>query len=429
MKSASKYIFAILAFAALTIPAWLHAQDQRTHYSVQNLGSLGGTNCCLVVGLNNIGWVDGTSNVAGDNSFHPFLWRDGKMQDLGTLGGPNASVGGMNDAGDVTVGGADTTTPDPLGEDWCGFGTHLICRSFVWRNGRRMPVPTLGGNNGDVSTITNTGLVLGFAETALHDDTCIAPEVLGIEAFLWDPNENKIRALRPLSGDTATAAFGINEHGNVAGTSGICGSGLVGTSALHAVMWKNGLPIDLGSFGGSYTNLANSINNLDQVVGVSDLIGDATTHAFLWTEGQGIQDLGTLLGHFSSSGNDINDNGQVVGQSCDVNFNCRAVIWEHGAITDLNTLISPSSTLFLLLASSINSRGQIVGAAFDQSSGNIVPFLATPDENASISGSLFSVGHVVANIAPTVNLPANVRDELRKHLRFGRFRTGFTNPQ
>jgi len=105
MKSASKYIFAILAFAALAIPAWLHAQDQenhkQTHYSVQALGSLGGTNCCLVVTLNNIGWVDGTSNLAGDNSFHPFLWRDGKMQDLGTLGGPNASVGGMNDLAGV----------------------------------------------------------------------------------------------------------------------------------------------------------------------------------------------------------------------------------------------------------------------------------------------------------------------------------------
>ena len=98
-------IFAILAFAALAIPAWLHAQDQenhkQTHYSVQALGSLGGTNCCLVVTLNNIGWVDGTSNLAGDNSFHPFLWRDGKMQDLGTLGGPNASVGGMNDLAGV----------------------------------------------------------------------------------------------------------------------------------------------------------------------------------------------------------------------------------------------------------------------------------------------------------------------------------------
>src|SRR5499427_4470270 len=86
--------------------------------AVQGVGGLGhlGVQFArhIVVTLNNIGWVDGTSNVA-----------------------------------------ADTTTPDPLGEDWCGFGTHLICRSFVWRNGRRMLVPTLGGNNGDVSTITN----------------------------------------------------------------------------------------------------------------------------------------------------------------------------------------------------------------------------------------------------------------------------------
>ena len=295
-----------------------------------------------------------------------------------------------------------------------------------------MLVPTLGGNNGDVSTITNTGLVLGFAETALHDDTCIAPEVLGFEAFLWDPDENKIRALRPLSGDTATAAFGINEHGNVAGTSGICGNGLVGTSALHAVMWKNGLPIDLGSFGGSYANLANSINNLDQVVGVSDLIGDTTTHAFLWTEGQGIQDLGTLLGHFSSAGNDINDNGQVVDQSCDVNFNCRAVIWEHGAITDLNTLIPASSPLLLVFASAINSRGEIVGAALDQSTGATVPFLATPcDEAPNDAKGCENTTQSAAGVSAQsmVVLPEGLRKQLQQRLSFGRFGTRSIRPQ
>lgn len=168
----STYATGIMLFAVLAIlmritvqPAEGQQHSRQTRYTVQNLGSLGGTNCCFVITINNLGWVDGTSNVLGDQSFHPFLWKDGNMQDLGTLGGPNASVGGMNDVGDVTVGGADTTTSDPLGEDWCGFGTHLICRSYIWHRGRRTLVPTLGGNNGDVSTITDAGLVLGFAET------------------------------------------------------------------------------------------------------------------------------------------------------------------------------------------------------------------------------------------------------------------------
>jgi len=140
MKSTRLINVKVLALMSiLLVPRWLAAQDGRhhrnqTHYTVQNLGSLGGTSCCLVVANNNRGWVDGTSNLAGDQSFHPFLWREGHLQDLGTLGGPNGSVGGMNDKGDVTVGGSDTTTPDPLGEDWCGFGTGLTCRSYVWRN-------------------------------------------------------------------------------------------------------------------------------------------------------------------------------------------------------------------------------------------------------------------------------------------------------
>jgi len=391
------YLIAIMSFPALVSLTPLAAQDQpqlnttQTRYTVQNLGSLGGTGCCFVITVNSRGWVDGTSNVAGDKSFHPFLWMDGHMQDLGTLGGPNASVGGMNDIGDVPVGGADTTTADPLGEDWCGFGTHLICRSYIWHNGKRTLVPTLGGNNGDVSTITNAGLVLGFGEIPVRDSTCIPPQVLGFDAFLWKPDQNEIRMLPPLPGDTVTAAFALNQQDDVAGTSGICGGGLVGTSALHAVIWRNGSPTYLGGLGGSYGNLANSINNQRQVVGQSDLIGDTTFHAFLWTEDHGLRDLGTLPGDSASTANSINDHGQVAIQSCDANFNCRAAIWQDGVMTDLNTLIPADSPLFLLFANSINSRGQIVGAALDRTTGATIPFLATPcDQNEANSKDCLS---------------------------------------
>jgi probable HAF family extracellular repeat protein len=411
---------------------WLVSQDERehankAHYTVRNLGSLGGTGCCNVVGNNDIGWVDGTSNVAGDQSVHPFLWREGHMQDLGTLGGPNANAGGMNDKGDVTVGGSDTTTIDPLGENWCGFGTGLTCRSYVWHNGKRTLVPTLGGNNGDVSGINDAGLVLGFAETAVPDATCIAPQVLGTKAFEWDPDDNTIRVLPPLPGDTVTAALAMNQRGDAVGASGICGFGLALTSALHAVVWRNGLPTDLGSFGGSYGNLANSINSHGQVVGQSDLAGDAVTHGFLWTEDRGIQDLGTLTGDVSSIAGAINDHGQIAMQSCDTNFNCRAAIWQDGVMTDLNTLIPAESTLFLLFASSINSHGQIVGAALDQSTGATVPFLATPcyGDNADNEECEHAAQRAASTSdQPKVILPEQIRKQLQQRLGYGRFRMG-----
>jgi probable HAF family extracellular repeat protein len=221
-------------------------------YSVIELGSFGGTNCCVVIEINNRSWVDGTSNFPENKNFHPFLWLNGRMVDLGTLGGPNSSAGGSNDRGDVTVGGSDTRVPDPLGEDFCTYGTYQICRSFVWHNGVRLLVPTLGGNNSDVAGINNNGEVLGFGETANHDPTCIAPQVLGIKAFTWEPTTGEVHILPPLSGDSDSVGFGLNENGQVAGASGICKGGLSSglAGARHAVLWQNGTPIDLGSLWG-----------------------------------------------------------------------------------------------------------------------------------------------------------------------------------
>src|SRR5215469_2693709 len=43
--------------------------------------------------LNNAGDVAGTSDLAGDQTNHPFLWDGTKMIDLGTLGGANGAAG------------------------------------------------------------------------------------------------------------------------------------------------------------------------------------------------------------------------------------------------------------------------------------------------------------------------------------------------
>lgn len=237
--------FALVALSLVPSEAQTSAQRQEPqHYTVIQLGSLGGTS--FVSGdmtINDRVWVDSASNLPGDQSHHAFVWINGVMTDLGTLGGPNTNVGQMNDRGDVTVGGADTGIPDPLGEDWCGFGTHQICLSFIWHNGARTLIPTLGGNNGDVADIDSSGqLVLGFAEIPVHDPSCISPQVLGFEAFLWNRQTNVIQVLPPLAGDSITAAFDMNDKGQVAGASGICGIGLAPSSAIHAVVWENGVP-------------------------------------------------------------------------------------------------------------------------------------------------------------------------------------------
>ncbi|MBV8197507.1 MAG: hypothetical protein JO263_05200 [Candidatus Eremiobacteraeota bacterium] len=383
------------SLTSLTPPSHATQLHRSIYYVVQNLGSFGGTGCCLVVTNNDRGWVDGTSNLPGDKNFHPFVWRGHGLKDLGTLGGPNASVGGMNDRGDVTVGGADTGKPDPLGEDFCGFGTHQICLSFIWRNGKRTLIPTLGGNNNDVNTVNNRGLVLAVAETAVHA-TCRSPQVLKYQGFTWELETHKIHRLLPLKGDEISEAFNMNERGDAVGYSGICGAGEGDIYAQnHAALWRDGKPIDLGSLGGTIANAATGINDRDQISGTSALHGDTTAHAFMWERGA-MKDLGTLPGdHLSFAGN-INAAGDVPMQSCKSVAvpKCRAALWQDGVITDLNTLVHQRSSLFLIGASWVNDHGDIVGTALDRATGAQVPFLATRcDPDAALPDACTQAAH------------------------------------
>jgi probable HAF family extracellular repeat protein len=102
-------------------------------------------------------------------------------------------------------------------------------------------------------------------------------------------------------------------------------------------------------------------------------------HAVLWKKGSSKPtDLGTLPGDASSAAFGMNDKGQIVGTSTDASGNSRAVIWEDGAIYDLNTLIPPSSNLDLFYGGDINDAGVVAGQALDTTTGNSPAFVATP---------------------------------------------------
>ncbi len=113
MKTILTSIAASSLLAALAI-----AQTPR--YTVTDLGTLPGGTFSNTAGINNKGWVTGTAGLP-DNTEHAVLWRRGLMKDLDTLGGPNSAANvGPNERGEV-VGEAETSTPDPNGEDFCGF--------------------------------------------------------------------------------------------------------------------------------------------------------------------------------------------------------------------------------------------------------------------------------------------------------------------
>ena len=143
--------------------------------------------------------MSGSSNLADGNQ-HAILWLEKLKVDIGApgLGGPNSIAFGDNDRFQ-SAGEAETSTPDPNGEDFCGFGTHLTCLPFLWQDGEMIQLPTLGGNNGVATAISNRGEVAGFAENSTPDPGCPAPQVLHFEPVVWE--KGVIHELPTVGGD------------------------------------------------------------------------------------------------------------------------------------------------------------------------------------------------------------------------------------
>jgi probable HAF family extracellular repeat protein len=381
----------LIAWLVLTSALLLTASAQGAHdgYTVTNLASLGGT-ASSGSSIDNRGWIAGSSNLAGDQMQHAALWRGGVLTDLGTLGGPDSGVlwPVENDRG-LVAGISQTAQADPLGERWsCSAffpaptAVGHQCLGFAWQDGVMRPLPTLGGTNGFATGSNNRGEIVGWAENTAHDPTCVPPQVLQFRAVEWGPGPGEIRELPPLPGDTVSSATALNNRDQVVGISGICDRAVGRFSAIHAVLWEDGQPVDLGSLGGVAWNTPMAIDDRGDVVGFGNATaasgGRFAVHAFLWTRAGGMQDLGTLPGDSTSQALGVNDRGEVVGTSCDADFNCRAVIWHDGRISDLNTLVAAGYVGTLTTANDIDASGRITGQAFDPMSGSFVAFVAQP---------------------------------------------------
>src|SRR5690349_15660169 len=79
-----------------------------------------------------------------------FVWRNGVMRDIGTLGGPDAIMTTQNAAGQITGQSWTSSTPNPA----TGIPT---LDPFLWAGGHLRDLGTLGGTIGFANWLNNRG--------------------------------------------------------------------------------------------------------------------------------------------------------------------------------------------------------------------------------------------------------------------------------
>ncbi len=268
------------------------------------------------------------------------------------------------------------------------------CLGFVWHDGKMHKLPTLGGNNGYGAGMNESGEIVGWAETKKHDPTCKSPQVLQFLPAEWNAVTRKAHALPTLTLHGRTepdgAATAVNRAGDVVGISGICDQAVGRFTARHAILWKNSEPIELQTLGGTAWNTPVAINDRDEIAGfldrrVRDRAGNPNFISVVWTDPSSPPTrIGTLPGDALSEPTSINDEGTVLGVSFP---SSHVYVWQNGMMTDLTKLVLQSyPQLELVSVGGINNRGEIAGQACELVSGTcpssgatFVTFLAVPN--------------------------------------------------
>jgi probable HAF family extracellular repeat protein len=187
-------------------------------------------------------------------------------------------------------------------------------------------------------------------------------------------------------GGTNSTAHAINASGHVVGVSDVTGN-----NTSHAFFYDGSMH-DLGTLGGTLSS-ANAISDDGIIVGISTIAGNVEQHAFMFDGA--MHDLGTLGGTYSSA-SDVSSNGFIVGTSYLASsnshpFGFHAFLYD-GALHDLGTLGGIFSAAYM-----VNDMGWVIGMSDIDHLGNSAYFLYDGE-------TMYNLNMLLANTSSNINI-------------------------
>lgn len=272
------------------------------------LGGLG--RAAYGYGVNDVGHVVGEAYDQSDRRY-AYMWRDGEVVDLGSLGGEWFEVRDLNNSGQA-VGWSETAQ---------GYN-----HAFLWQDGEMYDLEPWAEYYSYASAINEAGLVVGRHES---------------EAVKWE--DGRMTHVTTPRNRAFAEANGVNNLGQIVGSYS-SGSG------EHAFLSDGGVATDLGTLGGC-CSAALDINDRGQVVGWSE-VASGEQRPFLWQDGQ-MAELPTTSFTWATAVS-INNSGQIAGRGWAHEADEYALLWNEGELT----LLGPADSH----AEAINEFGQVVGS-------------------------------------------------------------------
>ena len=288
----------LLAVSLVIVTVWTAGASAG---SITDLGSLGGSS--YATGINNSGQVAGNSSTT-DGHTHAFLYSEGNMTDLGTLGGYGSWAYGINDSGQVV---GDSIDAKGITAAFLSSGSAMTDMRDLVNKNDPLYWDFTWYSDSEAYAINDNGQIAGIFASYHH-------------AFLYSAG-----TLTDIGYFSPSA---INDHGEIVGK-------YVVYPKDHAVLYSGGTLTDLGALGclAGTVSYATDINNSGEIVGY--YYPSDGMNAFLYSAGT-ITDLGNL-GKVGTKAMGINDSGEIVGYSTTASGDMHAFLYSDGAMTDLGT--------------------------------------------------------------------------------------------